>query len=159
MNYTPITFLTFCLMGCQNISSKNSVEQSSTIAAPTTSSLQEKTQCSVYATRDWSAIITPSTNVNNRYQLSITGEVDLPSPAYQVNWTEGITDRAMPPNLRLSLTTERSHNQASIQVISPTKVHYQLETPLANFKSITILCADEVLATIAVTLSSSYPSD
>lgn len=129
------------LAGCQNMNAESVSD------APTA---QKTEECSIYDTRDWQASIASLEGTDEKYKLSVSGEVDLPSPAYQVMWKQGPMDRANPPSLRLKLTTENNSEGASIQVISPTKIEYTLETLVPAMKQVIISCGDNVIATVPV---------
>ena len=103
--------------------------------------------CSIYDSRKWHAQINQYQS-ENKFLLVVTGEVDLPSPAYKVAWSLGPTDRANPPGQRLFLSAESSTNAASIQVITPTKIEFKRKVPFPVYRYISIVCGGRLLATI-----------
>lgn len=137
-----MAIMIFTLVGCESSMDKNQSQ-----ANQTTSPIQE---CSIYDSRRWQASMGSLNGTDNKYEISVGGEVDLPSPAYQVIWKQGPLDRAYPPSLRLRLITNNDSEGASIQVITSTRTKYTIETSVPNIKQVIIACGDEVIATVPV---------
>lgn len=147
MKKTPLIITTVILSGCVSSNVDNQPE----LRIANFPIVPSDAECTIFDSRNWQAQLTSSSVKDNAYTLTIEGEIDLPSPAYQVQWYVGRTDRANPPSQRLQLTTKNSSDGASIQVITSTQISYELETPLAAMNSVLISCGESVIATIPVT--------
>ena len=101
--------------------------------------------CPVIETRNWHAWIDGFGEEELR--LNISGEVDLPTPGYQVEWQQGILDRRQPPTQRISLSLIPPEAMV-IQVITPTKVNFTMATSILEYRSVMIYCGDQLLAEI-----------
>lgn len=150
MKSISIATAIIALTGCQGMSN----DKPSDMPISDNGQAQNSEQCVIYDTRDWQASITPLIGSDNTYVLTVSGQVDLPSPAYQVVWQKGPIDRANPPSLRLKLTTLNATDGASIQVITAAKIEYTLETPLPAMRNVMVSCGDSVVATIPVSTGS-----
>jgi hypothetical protein len=145
MKKVSLTIVLMVLFGCETTNNNN--ENSNDVIRYTAS--HDQKQCLIYQSRNWLASLKPS-SANSAYLLSVTGEVDLPSPAYKVSWSREIMDRANPPSLRIQLSTHQAEEGAAIQMISPTKVNHNIPTDIAIISSVIVGCGKEVLATIPV---------
>ena len=101
--------------------------------------------CPVIGSRNWHAWI--DRVAENESRLNISGEVDLPTPGYQVEVKPGILDRRQPPAQRFSLSFT-SPDGIVAQVITPTKVSYTMPTSILEYRSVIIYCGDKLLAEI-----------
>ena len=79
--------------------------------------------------------------------LTITGEVDMPTPGWSVKLVEGPADRALPPGVRFRLEAEKPGGM-TMQVITPTEVRYSAPSTYPEIREIIVLCGDKVLARI-----------
>ncbi len=105
----------------------------------------DNSSCPVIESRNWHAWI--DRVAENEPRLNISGEVDLPTPGYQVEVKPGILDRRQPPAQRFSLSFTRPDGIVA-QVITPTKVSYTMPTSILEYRSIMIYCGDRLLAEI-----------
>lgn len=103
--------------------------------------------CPAIASRNWSAWLSAMPGGGD-VRLTISGEVDLPTPGFKVSWTEGPADRAMPPSQRFSLALTPPEGMVA-QVITPTTVKYEGKATYPAYRSIIVRCGNKVLATIA----------
>jgi hypothetical protein len=119
---------------------------------PPAEQASDMTDCPVIDSRNWSAWIDampgpgPSPD-SGGLRLNISGEIDLPTPGYTVEWREGPADRAQPPGLRMRLVLTRPSGMVT-QVITPTPVKYSGKSFAPAYRMIIIGCGDKVLATI-----------
>ena len=102
--------------------------------------------CPVIASRNWQAEI--NNNGANEPSLIITGEIDLPTPGYQVAWQPEISDRqeASIPRIRISLIPPEG---IVTQVITPTAVSFTMPSALPEYSSVMVYCGDQLLAEIS----------
>lgn len=117
-----------------------------------TNQMQEETSvknhCHIYDTRNWHAWLDTFDVAKGKYRLNITGEVDLPSPGYELTWKMGIADRAFPPGQNIMLSAKKPDGRMAIQVITPTAVSLTQEVPYAAYRKVDIFCGDKLLTTI-----------
>ncbi len=149
--YTATCAIAFSLvmMGCNT----KTVPQSETeqklntnnTIAESTDKLENNSFCPVIASRNWHAWI--DRVAENEPRLNISGEVDLPTPGYQVEVKPGILDRRQPPAQRFSLSFTPPEGIVA-QVITPTKVSYTMPTSILEYRSIMIYCGDKLLVEI-----------
>ena len=96
--------------------------------------------------RNWLASIDRTTEDEPR--LNISGEVDLPTPGYQVEWQPGILDRKNPPTQRISISFIPPEGIVT-QVITPTEVSFTMPSPIPKYRSVAIYCSDKLLTDIS----------
>ena len=125
----------------QNIDNAISPKARHSVIAETT----EHSSCPVMGSRNWHAWI--DRVAENESRLNISGEVDLPTPGYQVEVKPGILDRRKPPAQRFSLSFTPPDGIVA-QVITPTKVSYTMSTSILEYRSVIIYCGDKLLAEI-----------
>lgn len=101
--------------------------------------------CPVIDSRSWKAW---TSGESGAATLFLTGEVDLPTPGYAVAMVAGVSDRAMPPGLRVILTATPPEGLVA-QVVTPTAVAYEQTGAYPEYRSVTILCGDATLGEIA----------
>ena len=121
-----------------NIPEKQSTNQEST-------KLLSNSSCPAIDSRNWHAWIDRIGEDEPR--LNITGEVDLPTPGYQVEWQPGISDRRNPPAQRISISFAPPEGIVA-QVITPTEVSFTMPSPILEYRSVMIYCGDKLLAEI-----------
>ena len=126
------------LSEAQNILEKQNVKEQVAEPANTTS-------CPVKSSRNWYAWI--DRVAENEPRLVISGEVDLPTPGYKVEWRSGIRDRSQPPAQRLSISFTPPEGTV-IQVITPTEVSFTMPSLLLEYSSVMIYCGEKLLAEI-----------
>lgn len=129
------------LIACSTPNMKNTTNQ-------THEESSAENHCRIYDSRNWHAWLDTFDLVEGKYRLNITGEVDLPSPGYELTWQMGIADRAFPPGQNISLSAKKADGRMSIQVITPTAVSLKQEVPHAAYRKIAIFCGDRLLTTI-----------
>lgn len=108
---------------------------------------QINSTCPVLQSGKWYAWLDKEAQQEGQYRLNVNGEITLPNPGFDIQWSVGPTDRMHPPGLRLSLSPKPS-NQMTIQVLTIVPVKYHLETPIAHFRHVSIYCAGKQLAQI-----------
>ena len=106
---------------------------------------QEEPQmpCSIFESKDWKAWI--ETQPDQTHILNITAEAMLPTPGFIIDWKKIDQDENDGQDLTIALTTTPP-NGIVIQVITPTPINIQMETPENTLSSLTLLCADKELA-------------
>ena len=103
------------------------------------------TSCPVKSSRNWHAWI--DRVAENEPRLVISGEVDLPTPGYKIQWRSRILDRRQPPAQRLSISFIPPDGIVT-QVITPTEVSFTMPSLLLEYSSVMIYCGDKLLANI-----------
>lgn len=150
---TLLAILTLVMPGCtinQEIEAKTETDLSRNKEIA-----QDTTDCPVMESRNWHAWIDRASEDEAR--LNISGEIDLPTPGYQVTWQPGILDRRQPPTQRFVVSLTPPENMV-IQVITPTKVNYKMPTKILEYGSVAIYCENELIAEIPdVTLQEKAP--
>lgn len=106
---------------------------------------QNTVNCPVMESRNWHAWI-DRTN-EDEARLHISGEVDLPTPGYQIEWQPGILDRRQPPTQRFAIFFTSPEGMV-IQVITPTEVSYTMPTKILEYRSVAIYCGNKLLVEI-----------
>ena len=140
---TSLTLLMLIIAGCTT--SPNTEAKTETDLDPNNEIAQNTVNCPVMESRNWHAWI--DRDRENKAKLNITGEVDLPTPAYTVEWQPGILDRRQPPTQRINLSFVRPEGIVA-QVITPTEVSYTMPTQILEYRSVAIYCGDRLLAEI-----------
>jgi hypothetical protein len=108
--------------------------------------------CPAIESKNWHAWIEPKSLGADSYVLYISGEVVLPTPAYEVRLVAGAMDRKMPPSQRFNLQIQENGGMAA-QVISTLQVRYRDKTPYPKLSSVIIVCDGQVVATLpAITI-------
>ncbi len=100
--------------------------------------------CPVLDSRNWTAWTAPD---GDGHQLTVEGEIDLPTPGYALGWRDGIADRAFPPGLRIHLDAAAPADLV-MQVVTPTPVSYSTKG-YAEYRVVYVLCGGETIAEIA----------
>lgn len=117
-----------------------------TTAGEAPASTASPSACPVLGSRNWQAVLAKSSN-GGPLSLSVTGEVDLPTPGYAISLRQGITDRAMPPSQQI--ITEFTPPQGMVtQVVTTEQLRFTLPNALPGYRSIVVRCGDSALATI-----------
>ena len=101
--------------------------------------------CPVMKTRHWHAWIDRVGKEKSR--LNISGEVDLPTPGYEVEWQPGILDRRVPPAQSITLSFSPPEGMVA-QVITPTKLNFTMPTSILKYRSVIVYCGNQLLAKI-----------
>lgn len=146
---TCTAILALTITGCstspkaETKTEENTNSNSSAIAETTETT--DNSFCPVMESRNWNAWIDRVAEKEPR--LNIAGEVDLPTPGYQVEWQPGILDRRNPPSQRISISLIPPE-AVTIQVITPTKVSFTMPSPILKYHSVAIYCGGELLAEI-----------
>ena len=105
--------------------------------------------CPVIESRNWHAWI--DRVAENEPRLIVSGEVDLPTSGYEVEWRSGILDRlssnggSQPPAQRLSVSFTPPDGIVA-QVVTPTEVSFTMPSLLLEYSSVMIYCGDKLLA-------------
>lgn len=104
--------------------------------------------CPIIESDKWYAWLDKFEQEKGIYRLNVKGEVSLPNPAYDIEWSVGPMDRMNPPGLRLFLKP-KANDGMSIQVITNVPVTYQLDTPIVQYRYISIYCDNVEIARIS----------
>lgn len=104
-----------------------------------------RARCSVVESRNWHAWIDQVADDSLNPRLNIVGQVDTPTPGYEIVFTPGALDRRRPPSLRITLTAEPPDGIVT-QVIDTQNVSFKLETDILEYRSIIVVCGDKQLA-------------
>jgi hypothetical protein len=112
--------------------------------------------CPVIESRNWSARVTSGAAGERR--LHVAGEIDLPTPAYTADWSEGPADRRMPPAQHLILELAAPDGMAA-QVVTSITVEYEGDAIYPEYRAILVRCGDVVLASITDIEQESMRSD
>ncbi|WP_428408055.1 hypothetical protein [Hyphococcus sp.] len=119
-------------------------------AAPEESEMadgREAMACPVIDSRNWSAWVNAMPGPDAKLTLHVTGEIDLPTPGYDIAWEPGIADRSMTPVQRLMLTATPPEGMAA-QVFTTETVKYEGPALVKTYGGVIVLCGGEPLAEI-----------
>lgn len=101
-------------------------------------------RCPVIDSRNWKAWTAPD---GTGTTLHVAGEVDLPTPGYQVTWDLGPTDRMMPPGQRVILKAAPPDGLVA-QVVTPTPVSFETPGAYPEYRTVIIVCDGAAIAEI-----------
>lgn len=101
--------------------------------------------CPVVASRNWSARVAGGDAGERR--LHVEGEIDLPTPGYTADWSEGPADRRIPPAQHLILGLS-APTGATTQVLTSMMVEYEGDAIYPEYRAILVRCGDVILASI-----------
>jgi hypothetical protein len=101
--------------------------------------------CPVLASRNWQATLNKP--ADGPAELTLTGEVDLPTPGYTVQFSQGITDRAMPPSQQI-IAAFTPPSGMVMQVVTAHQLKYILPNALPHYRSLRVRCGDTVIVTL-----------
>lgn len=102
--------------------------------------------CLIYETRNWHAWIDQG-GENGGTRLIVAGQLDLPTPGFEIAWEQGPLDRMQPPALRLRLRATPPDGMV-LQAITPTDVMHKQPYDLLEYRAVIVLCGEHVLAEI-----------
>ena len=86
----------------------------------------------ILASRGWTASVVES---GEESRLTVSGEIDLPSPGWEVDWKAGALDRANPPGLRIELILTPP-SEPVIQSLTPTAVAIEMISVAPRYREI-----------------------
>ncbi|MGB3377200.1 MAG: hypothetical protein WBH10_06590 [Allopontixanthobacter sediminis] len=109
--------------------------------------MQTADDCPVIESEGWAATITPVPGNPDRNQLTITGQVTMPTPGYTFAWEPGRLDRSAVPAFELRLLANPPAGMVT-QVLDTREVSYSGPAAAARYRSISITCEGRVLGTI-----------
>ncbi len=109
--------------------------------------VQPGDDCSVIESEGWAATITPVPGNPDRNQLTITGQVTMPTPGYTFAWEPGRLDRSAIPAFELRLLANAPAGMVT-QVLDTREVSYSGPAAAPRYRSITISCEGRILVTI-----------
>lgn len=135
------------LMACgtaENGEAKDSAKEPVATEAPVE---LEMATCPVIDSRNWTAVMDKKDGPDAPARLTVSGEVDLPTPGYSFEWKEGIADRSLRPMQQLILTFERPSGIVN-QVIASKTVTYEGKAIAPQYRSIIVMCGGDALAEI-----------
>ena len=101
--------------------------------------------CPVIDSRNWKAW---TASDGTGMTLYVSGEVDLPTPGYAATLRFGASDRAMPPGQIVHLDLAAPDGLVA-QVVTATPVAGETPGAYPEYRSLTVLCGETSLATIA----------
>jgi hypothetical protein len=101
--------------------------------------------CPVIESRNWSARVTSGPAGERR--LHVAGEIDLPTPGFTADFSEGPADRRMPPAQHLLLELREPVGMTA-QVVTSMTVEYEGDAIYPEYRAILVRCGDIVLASI-----------
>ena len=133
------------LSEAQSTPEKQNIEEQEQVAEAT----NKTTSCPTIESRNWHAWI--DRVAENEPRLVVSGEVDLPTPGYEVKWRPRILDRlssnggSQPPAQRLSIFFTPPDGIVA-QVVTPTEVSFTMPSPVLEYSSVMIYCGDKLLA-------------
>ncbi len=107
----------------------------------------EATDCPVIDSRNWSAWVNAMPGPDAKLTLHVAGEIDLPTPGYNISWQEGMADRSMTPVQRLMLTATPPDGMVA-QVITTENVKYEGPALVKTYGGVIVMCGGEPLAEI-----------
>ena len=107
----------------------------------------QEADCPVIESRNWSAWVNAMPGPDAKLTLHVTGEVDLPTPGYEVSWREGMADRSATPVQRLMLTLTPPEGMVT-QVITTETVNYEGQALTKTYGGVIVMCGGAPLATI-----------
>jgi hypothetical protein len=134
------------LAGCSNTVQEQSAGQAPDVAQVVENRRTEST-CPILHSDKWYAWLDKEASKEGQFRLNVSGEITLPNPGFELEWSVGLTDRMRPPGLRLSLVP-KSLNQMTIQVLTNVPVKYYMDTPIRQFRHVSIYCGQQQLAQI-----------
>ncbi len=107
-----------------------------------------ESKCPVIDSRNWAAWIDkmPGPEADGP-RLRITGEIDLPTPGFTVDWREGPADRAMPPGQRMMLSLIPPDGMVA-QVVTTMAVDYAGKAAFDAYRVIYVVCEGKGIAEI-----------
>ncbi|MEX6634167.1 hypothetical protein [Hyphococcus lacteus] len=158
-NYLIGVMSLFVLQACGNQSETGTTDES--VAAETvetdvadtsevTEGAREMSQpndCPVIASRDWQAWINAMPGPDAVRSLNVTGEIDLPTPGYEIEVIAGAADRSAIPTQRIILKATPPSGMVT-QVVTPETVTYSGPVIAQQYRSIMVLCGDQMIAEI-----------
>ncbi len=126
-------------------------EAQTAFAAPVDAMTEDaavESKCPVLESRNWAAWIDkmPAPDADGP-RLRITGEIDVPTPGYTVEWREGPADRAMPPGQRMILSLTAPGGMVA-QVVTTMTVDYAGKAAFDAYRAIYVVCEGEGIAEI-----------
>ncbi|WP_411818240.1 hypothetical protein [Hyphococcus sp. DH-69] len=142
----------FAVQACGNQAATGENEQSATteteeVAASEDGEMSQANDCPVIASRNWNAWINAMPGPDATRSLHVTGEIDLPTPGYEIEMIAGVADRSAIPTQRLIIKATPPSGMVT-QVITTESVSYSGPAIADLYRSIMVLCGDTVLTEI-----------
>ena len=109
--------------------------------------MNQPNDCPVVASRNWQAWINAIPGPDAVRTLNVTGEVDLPTPGYEIEVIAGPADRSAIPTQRLIIKTTPPSGMVT-QVVTPETVSYAGPTIAQQYRAIMVLCGDQMIGEI-----------
>ncbi|WP_375207202.1 hypothetical protein [Hyphococcus sp.] len=103
--------------------------------------------CPVIDSRDWAAWVNAMPGPDAKLTLHVAGEIDLPTPGYDISWQAGMADRSMTPVQRLILNLTPPDGMVA-QVITTETVKYEGPALVENYGGVIVMCGGAPLAEI-----------
>ncbi len=103
--------------------------------------------CPVIASRNWEAWVNAMPGPDSQMKLIVIGEIDLPTPGFEISWREGMADRSATPVQRLLLTATPPGG-----IVTPAtateSVRYEGPALTRTYGGVIIMCGGSPLAQI-----------
>ncbi|MDZ4308687.1 hypothetical protein [Allopontixanthobacter sp.] len=113
----------------------------------TTVSDEPADNCRVLESEGWAANVASVPGNPDRNQLTVTGRVTMPTPAYTFAWEAGRLDRSAVPSFELRLLATPPDGMVA-QVLDTSEVTYTGPAAAPRYSAITVTCEGRVLARI-----------
>ena len=103
--------------------------------------------CAVLDSRNWQAWVNAMPGPDAQPTLHVTGDVDLPTPGYTIEWRLGALDRMQPPGQRLVLSTTPPDGIVT-QVVTTVGVAFAGETTITEYREVIVTCGGSIMVEI-----------
>jgi len=108
--------------------------------------------CPVIESRNWEAW---TASDGTGMTLYVSGEIDLPTPGFAASLRFGASDRAMPPGQFVHLVLAAPEGLVA-RVVTTTVVAGETPGAYTDYRSVTVLCGEQSLTTIAPVGTGTY---
>ncbi len=125
----------------------SSTVQSNNTEPANANARQKMIECPIYDSQNWHAWFDQLDQSTHTGRLNISGQLQLPSPGYIIEYFTGPLDRHRPPSLRIGIQLKPPVDPV-IQVISTEDLRYTVKSSVLHYRSIIIFCGDRQLAEI-----------
>ena len=103
--------------------------------------------CPVLDSRDWTAWVNAMPGPDASATLIVEGVVDMPTPGFTFTWEAGMADRSAIPVQRLHLSAAPPDGMVA-QVVTSESVRYEGPAIAKQYRGVTVMCGDAVIAEI-----------
>lgn len=130
------------LAACQPAPTTDTTTEAPVAELPAAEAPTIPANCAALASRNWDAELSTGASPT----LTVSGEVDLPTPGYSVSLARDPSEAAGATDTRLTLTLTPPSGIVA-QVVTPTPVHYFAPASGA-YANVAIACGDGDLITL-----------